>query len=124
MLTINVTLRVHKLTSFPVGTRLFFMELFACLCHEIFRQVGLLNQLVLAVGVRALVLPFTVSIHFPVLTHLGLLFTFIFLDEFLTVSLTFILLLTFVRAGTVGAVRSKLFAVTSHADLLGLYWDL
>lgn len=100
------------------------MELFACLCHEIFRQVGLLNQLVLAMGVRALVLPFTVSIHFPVLTHLCLLFTFIFLDEFLTVSLTFILLLTFVRAGTVGAVRGKLFAVTSHADFLGLYWDL
>lgn len=115
---------MHKLTSFPVGTKLFFMELFTCLCHEIFRQVGLLNQLVLAVGVRALVVPFTVSIHFPVFTHLGLLLTFIFLDEFLTVSLTFIMLLAFVRTGTVGAVRSKIFAATSHADLFGLYWDL
>jgi len=79
---------------------------------------------VLAVCVRALILPFAVAVHVPVLAHLCLLFTFVFLDKLLTVGLTFVLLLTFVRAGAVGAVGVKLFAVTSHADLLGLHWDL
>jgi len=81
LVAVDVALGMHELASFAISAELFLVELFAGLRHEILRQVSLLDKLVCAVGVRALVAPAAVAVHLPVLAHLGLLLALVLPHE-------------------------------------------
>lgn len=64
---------MHELTPLAISASLFLVEFGACLSHEILRKMSLLDNLMLAVSIRALVAPAALAMHLPVLAHLGLL---------------------------------------------------
>jgi len=74
---------MHELTTSSIRAELFPVELFASFCHIVGGQVSLLDQLVFAVGVRALVAPLAGMVLLPALAHLRLLFSFELLNKFL-----------------------------------------
>lgn len=87
LVAIDVALGMHELASFAIGAELFLVELFAGLRHEILRQMSLLDNLVLTMGVRAFVAPAAVAVHLKVLAHLGLLLLLVLPHERVTFGL-------------------------------------
>lgn len=105
LIAIDVALGMHELASLAISTELFLVELFAGFCHEILRQMSLLDKLVLAVGVRALVAPAAVAVHLPVLAHLGLLLFLVLPHERVTFGLINEVLSLFFRVVLSGHFR-------------------
>lgn len=72
---------MQKLASLPIWTVSFCMELSACFSLKVTWKVSLLLQLVSSVGIGTGITKFTFSIHFPISTHLSLLFEGVLLLE-------------------------------------------
>jgi hypothetical protein len=108
---------MHKLASLSIGAEVLLVVLVAGFSHEFFRHVGLFNQFMFSMSVRALIIPFAPALKFPVIAHLCFLLSFIFLDVLFTFRLSFELLMTFLWTvaivGVIGAIGSKVFTVTS-----------
>lgn len=75
------------MASLAVGASLFLVEFGACLSHEILRKMSLLDNLMLAVSIRAPVAPAALAMHLPVLAHLGLLLLLVLPHECIAFSL-------------------------------------
>lgn len=76
---------MHELAPLAVGAELFLMELFTSFRHEILREMGLLDNFVSTVRVRAPVAPPANAFHLPVLAHLGLLLLLVLFNELVAV---------------------------------------
>jgi len=84
----------------------------ACAGHEVAGEVSLLDELILAMRIRALVSPSAEPIHLPVPTHLGLLLLLVL--RLLVVMLAFF---NVDRIGSRAGVRKNFVRVGSRGEL-------
>jgi len=78
LITVDVALRMHELAPLAKAAESVLMESFAGSGHEVLGKMGLFYEIVRTMGVGALVAPSAVSLHLPVLAHLGFLLELVF----------------------------------------------